>query len=136
MSLDVFISYNSRDVVKARSLATILRRRGLSVWFDEWVLGPGTDFVDEIEKAIKSAASVGVVIGKSGGGPWQREEVKAFIVRMVKKENFPVVPILVDGATTDDVHSLLQAKIHLDCNDGFTPKPIEKLVLRPDYNDG
>ena len=38
---DVFPSYSSKDKAVVRPLAERLRKDGLKVWFDEWVLKPG-----------------------------------------------------------------------------------------------
>jgi hypothetical protein len=38
---DVFQSHSAKDKAVVRPLAERLRKDGLKVWFDEWVLDPG-----------------------------------------------------------------------------------------------
>jgi len=38
---DVFLSHSAKDKAAVRPLAERLRKDGLRVWFDEWVLKPG-----------------------------------------------------------------------------------------------
>ena len=38
---DVFLSHSSKDKAVVHSVAERLRKDGLNVWFDEWVLKPG-----------------------------------------------------------------------------------------------
>jgi len=41
---DVFLSHNSKDKPRVRRLAQRLKKAGLRVWFDAWILQPGTTF--------------------------------------------------------------------------------------------
>ena len=38
---DIFLSHSAKDKAVVRPLAERLRKDGLKVWFDEWVLKPG-----------------------------------------------------------------------------------------------
>jgi hypothetical protein len=52
---DVFLSHNSRDKPQVRKLAEQLKRAGLRVWFDEWVIKPGDDIYLAIERGLETA---------------------------------------------------------------------------------
>ena len=39
---DVFLSHNQADKPRVRRLAEMLKAAGLRVWFDEWIVKPGT----------------------------------------------------------------------------------------------
>src|SRR5947199_9334298 len=52
---DVFLSHNSKDKPRARSLAEDLRTAGLRVWFDEWVIKPGDDIYLSVEHGLEAA---------------------------------------------------------------------------------
>jgi WD40 repeat protein len=52
---DLFLSHNSRDKAKVRTLAKRLRDAGLKVWFDEWVIKTGDDIYLAIERGLEAA---------------------------------------------------------------------------------
>ena len=58
----VFISYGEADRVPARDVADYLKRSGIPVWFDEWDLLPGSDWMGEIKTALDSARALVVFI--------------------------------------------------------------------------
>ena len=47
---DVFLSHSAKDKAVVRPLAERLRKVGLKVWFDEWVLKPGDSIPAKIEE--------------------------------------------------------------------------------------
>jgi hypothetical protein len=61
---DVFISYARGDREYAHVLATILKEKGLDVWWD-WDLVGGVDFREAIHAALKSARKVIVLWSQS-----------------------------------------------------------------------
>jgi hypothetical protein len=52
-SFDVFLSHSSKDKAIARDVAERLRRDGLRVWFDEWVLRAGDSIPAKIEEGLE-----------------------------------------------------------------------------------
>lgn len=50
---DVFLSHSAKDKVVVRPLAERLRKDGLKVWFDEWVLKPGDSIPAKIEAWLR-----------------------------------------------------------------------------------
>jgi hypothetical protein len=46
---DVFLSHSTKDKAVVRPLAERLRKHGLKVWFDEWVLKPGDSIPAKID---------------------------------------------------------------------------------------
>ncbi len=83
-------------------------RGGITVWFDEWNLVPGTPWQPEIEKALQNCRSVAVFVGPSGVSPWQNEEMRAAINRRVQETRglFRVIPVLLPGAAKEILESL------------------------------
>ena len=47
---DVFLSHSAKDKAAVRPLAERLRKDGLKVWFDEWVLKPGDNIPAKMEE--------------------------------------------------------------------------------------
>jgi hypothetical protein len=52
---DVFLSHNTGDKPQVRRLAERLKKAGLRVWFDEWVIRPGDDIYLAIERGLGAA---------------------------------------------------------------------------------
>ena len=52
---DVFLSHSAKDKAVVRPLAERLRKDGLKVWFDEWVLKPGDSIPAKIEEGLERA---------------------------------------------------------------------------------
>lgn len=93
---DVFICYNADDKKEVRSMVTRLQNAGVEPWFDEWEIRPGFSWQDALEEQIESIASAAVFIGSSGVGPWQAQEIKAFLREFVAR-NCPIIPVLLKG---------------------------------------
>ena len=89
---DVFISHSSQDKPMVERLARALQQEGLKPWFDKWDLVPGDRWQEALERAILDTPALLVCYGPSGSGPWQAEEVRAFVDRAVKDPSRRVIP--------------------------------------------
>ena len=90
---DVFLCHNSKDKDLVKKIGRQLEERGILPWLDEWELAPGTPWQSELEKVIEKIGSVAVFVGSNGLGPWQDEEVQAFLRKFVAIKR-PVIPVL------------------------------------------
>jgi WD40 repeat protein len=113
---DVFLSYNTDDQPEVFKIAKQLKEEGIRPWLDEDELDPGDDILEELETLftggkVKSAA---VLMGKTTG-PWQNEEIKAFVRKMLK-EKFLVIPVILasNGKTAPQPPYFLDGKKHVD----------------------
>jgi TIR domain len=95
--LEVFLSHNSQDKPAVRALAAALRERGLIVWLDEEELRPGLNWQDLLEGGIRHSASIAVLVGADGLGPWENEEMQAAL-RLAVEDGRPVIPVLLPDA--------------------------------------
>ena len=93
-SFDVFLSYNSEDKSSVDVLASRLEKAGLRVWLDKWHLVPGAPWQEAIEGALDRCQTYAVIIGPSGFGPWQHEEMRAALDKRVKNKELRVIPVL------------------------------------------
>jgi hypothetical protein len=93
---DVFLCHNVADKPAARELGTRLRERGLLPWLDEEQLRPGRPWQQELERVIDNIGAAAVLIGPSGVGPWQNQELTAFLRAFVERGS-PVIPVLLAG---------------------------------------
>lgn len=51
----VFISYSHPDIEWARSFASALKQRGISVWFDQFEIAPGENLSDALESGLRES---------------------------------------------------------------------------------
>jgi hypothetical protein len=104
----VFISYNSRDAARVRTLAGELESRGIKCWLDTWALAPGTPWQEEIEAALARARVILVAIGPAGLGRWHTEELRAALQLRVEAQAYGkrVIPVLLPGAAAGATESL------------------------------
>ncbi len=96
----VFLSHNWDDKPVVEELARRLQREGIEPWLDKWHLIPGASWQPAIEQALAGCATCAVLIGPSGIGSWQHEEMRAAIDRRVKehRNEYRVIPVILPGA--------------------------------------
>jgi hypothetical protein len=94
---DVFLCHNSEDKPAVMEIAQQLQQNSLKPWLDIWELRPGVDWQETLEEQIKQIKCVAVFVGKTGLGPWQQQEMRAYIRAFVKNSS-PVIPVLLSSA--------------------------------------
>jgi hypothetical protein len=125
---DVFLCYNNKDLPSVKNIAYELKNNEINPWLDEWELRPGLPWQEILEDQIERINSVAVFVGKDGFGPWQDQEIKAFLQEFVKRK-CPVIPVILPEAQMD----VPKLPIFLK---GFTwvdfrkndPNPIKRLI--------
>ncbi|MGH7331884.1 MAG: TIR domain-containing protein [Candidatus Rokuibacteriota bacterium] len=96
---DVFLSHSRQDDAAVELLARRLEDAGLRPWFDRWHLVPGTPWQESVEEALEASRTCAIVIGPSGVGPWENEELRSALSTRVAQPEFRVIPVLLPGAT-------------------------------------
>jgi TIR domain len=94
----VFISHRMDDRDEARQLASEIRIRGHSVWFDEWNIGLGDSIVERINTGLASAAYV--IVCYSGAGmqsPWMSREWMSGLARQLEGAGVKLLPVRLKG---------------------------------------
>ena len=87
---DVFISYSSKDIGKARLLKSALDGRGFGSFFAEESLQLGVMFVDEIEQAISnSSVFLYLYTSHSTDSIWMKKELA-----YAEDKNKPIIPVV------------------------------------------
>ncbi len=125
---DVFLCHNSKDKPEVRALSARLRTAGLRPWLDEDELQPGLRWIPKLESQIDSIRSAAVMVGGSGIGPWQDEEIDA-LLRRFKEKNRPVIPVMLESAPDNIVlPSFLDARTPVDFRKN-PPDPMEQLIF-------
>ena len=93
---DIFLAHNSDDKPKIRAISHGLRRRGLKPWLDEEQILAGQSFQKVLQTAIPCVRAATVLIGQTGLGNWQEEEVQ-LLFNSCKKANKPLFLTLLPG---------------------------------------
>ena len=96
---DVFMCHNSEDKADVIEIADQLRQRGMKPWLDVWELRPGAIWQFALEQQIESIGAAAVFVGQHGVGPWQGEEVYAFLQEFIRR-GCPVIPVMLPETQT------------------------------------
>src|SRR5262245_41660660 len=113
-SYDVFVSYSRADHRHAAEIDSALRGAGLATFFDRRSLDPGLPWVRALEQAIGHSKAVVVLIGPSGFGNTQQYERDLALVRQTRQPDFPLVPVILPGASTELPFNFLQLLTWID----------------------
>ncbi len=109
---DVFISYakGSASEEAASQLASMLSQN-LRVFRDVDTLVPGSEFSAEIESALNRSRYM-IALISSSPSRWQEREINSFMKQTLDDaSDRTVFPILVGGASPEDLPSLLRSRI-------------------------
>jgi hypothetical protein len=93
LAFDVFLCHNSQEKDTIRLMNRRLKKSRVRTWLDEEQLPPGQSWQDLLEKQIEQIKTAAIFVGKSGIGPWQEEEIKAFLREFVRRK-CPVIPVI------------------------------------------
>jgi hypothetical protein len=95
-TFDVFLCYHSKDKSSVRKIGKQLKKRGILPWFDDWELRPGLAWQSLLEQQIGEIKAAAVFVGEGGIGPWQQQELYAFLREFVDR-GCPVIPVLLEN---------------------------------------
>jgi GTPase SAR1 family protein/transcriptional regulator with XRE-family HTH domain len=121
---DLFLCYNVADKPAVRQLAQRLRERGLRPWLDELELQPGMPWRHVLQEQIHTIPAAAVIVG-SQAGPWQDQELTAFLRKFVER-GCPVIPVLLPDVERPDLPEFLDALTWVDLGVD-TPDPYYQL---------
>ena len=124
---DVFLCHNSEDKAAVIEIAEQLRRRGLKPWLDVWELQPGAIWQVALEQQIGSIGAVAVFVGQKGMGPWQSEEVYAFLQEFISRK-CPAIPVTLPETQTQPPLPLFLKNRHWIDFRLQEPDPISQLI--------
>jgi formylglycine-generating enzyme required for sulfatase activity len=133
---DVFLCHNSQDKPAVIEIANQLKANNINPWLDKWHLRPGSSWQDLLEDQINEIRTAAVFVGNSGLGPWQNEEIKAFIRAFVNRK-CPVIPVLLPNAPQKpQIPLFLEGLMWVDFRE-HDPEPLGQLIwgitgIKPD----
>ncbi|PYS23118.1 MAG: hypothetical protein DMF72_10920 [Acidobacteria bacterium] len=93
----VFLCHNVQDKADVRIIRRKLEALGIRTWFDEEQLRPGMAWQVVLEEQIAAIESAAIFVGRSGIGPWQSVEMRAFLSEFVRRR-CPVIPVILASA--------------------------------------
>lgn len=93
---DVFLSHSSKDKTVVLELAERLRRDGLRVWFDEWIIKSGDSIPLAIQHGIeKSRTLVMCMSSDFFASEWTKIEHHSPLFRDPTNEQRRFIPLLI-----------------------------------------
>src|SRR5712691_5787142 len=96
---DVFLSHSAKDKPVVRDVAERLRKDGVKVWFDEWVLKPGDSIPSKIEEGLeRSRVLVLCMSANAFGSDWAQLESGTFRFRDPLNKERRFIPLRLDDA--------------------------------------
>ena len=107
-------------------IAKCLWERDIRPWLDEDEVPPGRSFQEELERQISNIRSAAVFVGPNGIGPWQNQEVMAFLREFLERQ-CPVIPVLLPDGVTQTLPVFLRGMIRVDLRKQ-DPAQIERLI--------
>ena len=124
---DVFLCHNSEDKPAVIKVAEQLRSQGLKPWLDIWELQPGAVWQYSLEYQIENISAAAVFVGKSGIGPWQSEEIYAFLQEFTRRR-CPVIPVILPTSKTQPRLPILLSNRHWVDFRSSEPEPFAQLI--------
>jgi GTPase SAR1 family protein len=118
---DVFLSHNSKDKAAVEEIARRLKAVAIRPWLDKWDLEAGKSWVAALQKAIPSIGSAAVFYGPAGIGPWEEQEMEAFLVEFVSRGCSVLPVILPDAPKEPDLPVFLKTKTWVNMRDWKEP---------------
>ena len=126
-TFDVFLCHNFHDKPRVKEIGEELKLQGVLPWLDEWELRPGLSWQRALEQQIEKVSAAAVFVGAEGLGPWQHNEIDAFLRQFADKDS-PVIPVLLpDAPATPALPTFLRAMTWVDFR-VTDPDPMERLL--------
>ncbi len=101
---DVFLSYSSKDEEKIHALAERLKKDGLSVWLDAWVIEPGDLISLKIQHGLEKSRTLLMCMSSAYfESEWGTLEHHTLLFRDPTNAQRRFIPILVKDCTPPDI---------------------------------
>src|SRR5438034_10125042 len=96
---DVFLSHSAKGKTVVRVMAERLRKDGLKVWFDEWVLKPGDSIPAKIEEGLDHSRVIVLSMSANAfSSDWAQLESQTFRFRDPLNQERRFIPLRLDDA--------------------------------------
>jgi formylglycine-generating enzyme required for sulfatase activity len=130
-SQKAFLSYNSKDTAIIERISLALAKKGVRSWFDR-KLNLGDPWQAEIQKELEAAYCCVVFVSVHSLGDWQEDEIAAAIHLSKRRDapSYPVIPVLLNQASTDILPPFLRQLHALQLTDGENSSTFNELAGR------
>ena len=134
MVFDLFISHSSEDKdTVVRPLAELLKKQGVKVWYDEFVLKIGDGIMQEIDRGLGSCRFGVVVLSESFFlKEWPRRELDGLAAREIQEGTNLILPVWheISYARILSFSPLLASRLGVSTQNGlpFVAKEIAKVL--------
>ena len=109
---DVFVSHSSKDKAKVRPLAERLRKDGLRVWFDDWVIEFGDLIPSKVSDGLEKSRILLYCMSSQSRDPgWPALEFETVLFTDPSNKDRRFIPIRLDDA---EIKLLLRPFRYLD----------------------
>jgi hypothetical protein len=96
---DVFLSHSAKDKAVVRDVAERLRKDGVKLWFDAWVLKPGDSIPAKIEEGLERSRMLVLCMSANAFGlDWEQLESGTFRFRDPLNKERRFLPLRLDEA--------------------------------------
>ncbi|MEO1084836.1 MAG: toll/interleukin-1 receptor domain-containing protein [Acidobacteriota bacterium] len=116
---DAFLCHASRDKRSVEQIARYLEKHELRLFLDQRDVAIGQPWPDALQQALLSSRALIVFFGRGEVGPWQKQEIEAFLHRATHEPERAVIPVLLPGADTTRVPLFLERFHRLDLRQGL-----------------
>src|SRR6266571_4518578 len=96
-SFDVYLAYNRTDETLVHHLTDLLSRAGLKPCAATFPAPSGVDRRTDLRDKLQKSRACAVLIGESGAGDWEREEMVLAREQAASRQDFSLVPVLLPG---------------------------------------
>jgi serine/threonine protein kinase/WD40 repeat protein len=96
-SFDVYLAYNRTDEAIVHHLTDLLSRAGLKPCAATFPVPSGVDRRTDLRGKLQNSRACAVLVGESGAGDWEREEMVLAREQAASRQDFSLVPVLLPG---------------------------------------
>ena len=120
---DVFIAYHEKSAgIIARKIADTLEKNGVSCWYAERDINPGSDFAGVITRAIRDCKIFLIVFNQEACNSRHMESELALAFRRIMNyENLTVLPFQIDNYNLKNNDALSYYLSRVQIIDGCPP---------------
>lgn len=123
---DLFLSYNRADLEIVQNIAQMLRRRGLTLFFDRWASDPGQPWQEALGDALTASRAFAVFVGSAGMTSMQNSEYAQALRQHSNDSNFTITPVLLPGAEPGG--AFLNQNTWVDLRESDYPIAVDTLI--------